>query len=158
LLRTRANYLTTTLDTLSTSFKIYNASAGSGKTHTLTKEYLKIILQNKKGYQKILAITFTNKAVNEMKSRILNSLFEFSKPVTDDKYLSLFTILLEELHLEEEELRRKAQITLKDILHNYAFFDISTIDKFTHRLIRTFAKDLTRVNQNSNCFCIRESR
>jgi len=48
------------------SFKIYNASAGSGKTHTLTKEYLKIILSSSKGYRQILALTFTNKAVDEM--------------------------------------------------------------------------------------------
>lgn len=129
------------------SFKIYNASAGSGKTHTLTKEYLKIILKNQKSYQKILAITFTNKAVAEMKTRILTSLFEFSKEEIHDKYQALFTSLLEELEIDKKELQKKAKNTLKDILHNYAFFDISTIDKFTHRLIRTFAKDL-KIPQN----------
>ncbi len=58
-------------------FKIYNASAGSGKTHTLTKEYLKLVLAPSNRFKKILAITFTNKAVSEMKTRILSSLFEF---------------------------------------------------------------------------------
>ena len=61
------------------SFKIYNASAGSGKTYTLTKEYLKILLKapNNDKYRRILAITFTNKAVEEMKSRIVESLIAF---------------------------------------------------------------------------------
>lgn len=123
-------------------FKIYNASAGSGKTHTLTKEYLKIILQQKGGYKKILAITFTNKAVNEMKTRILNSLFEFGKVVDMAHAPALFRDICAELSLGVDDLRERSKDTLKEILHNYAFFDISTIDKFTHRIIRTFAKDL----------------
>ena len=123
---------------MDTPFKIYNASAGSGKTYTLTKEYLKIILSSSRAYQKILAITFTNKAVNEMKERILGSLFDFSR----DTSSSMFLDISEELDLDIVTLQRKAKATLKEILHNYAFFDISTIDKFTHRLIRTFAKDL----------------
>ncbi|WP_209401367.1 exodeoxyribonuclease V subunit beta [Pseudozobellia sp. WGM2] len=128
-------------------FKIYNASAGSGKTHTLTKEYLKIILQRKGGYQKILAITFTNKAVNEMKRRILDSLFEFSKVTELEGAPVIFKDICTELSLDVEELRERSKETLKEILHNYAFFDISTIDKFTHRIIRTFAKDL-KIPQN----------
>lgn len=123
---------------MDTSFKIYNASAGSGKTYTLTKEYLKIILSSSRAYQKILAITFTNKAVNEMKERILGSLFDFSRHGSSP----MLSDLSKELGLPKESLRKKAAFTLKEILHNYAFFDIVTIDKFTHRLIRTFAKDL----------------
>ncbi len=123
---------------MDTSFKIYNASAGSGKTYTLTKEYLKIILSSSRSYQRILAITFTNKAVNEMKERILGSLFDFSRNTTT----SMFLEISKELKLDADTLQTRATTTLKEILHNYAFFDISTIDKFTHRLIRTFAKDL----------------
>lgn len=123
---------------MDTSFKIYNASAGSGKTYTLTKEYLKIILSSNRAYQRILAITFTNKAVNEMKERILGSLFDFSRGTNS----SMFQDISKELRLDTDSLQQKATSTLKEILHNYAFFDISTIDKFTHRLIRTFAKDL----------------
>lgn len=123
---------------MNTPFKIYNASAGSGKTYTLTKEYLKIILSSSRAYRKILAITFTNKAVNEMKERILGSLYDFSR----DTSSSMFLDISKELNLDTVTLQRKAKATLKEILHNYAFFDISTIDKFTHRLIRTFAKDL----------------
>jgi ATP-dependent exoDNAse (exonuclease V) beta subunit len=133
----------------SSSFNIYNASAGSGKTFKLVQEYLKIVLssENSNLFHQILAITFTNKAANEMKSRILDSLFEFSNPENQKKTSELFRLLAKDLNLEHDQLRKRANITLKQILHNYAFFDISTIDKFTHRLIRTFAKDL-KIPQN----------
>ncbi|MEE9362371.1 MAG: UvrD-helicase domain-containing protein [Cellulophaga sp.] len=125
-------------------YKIFNASAGSGKTYTLAKEYLKIVLSSDayRSYSQILAITFTNKAVNEMKQRILGSLFEFGKTETIENASPMFLSIAEELDLSQETLQKRAKKTLKEILHNYAFFDISTIDKFTHRLIRTFAKDL----------------
>ncbi len=123
-------------------FKIYNASAGAGKTHTLTKEYLKIVLSSSKSFGKILALTFTNKAVGEMKHRILDSLFEFGRTFDVNLASPLFLDVQQELLLDSETLRIKSGNTLKEILHNYAFFDIATIDKFTHRLIRTFAKDL----------------
>ena len=71
----------------SPSFSIYDASAGSGKTYTLVREYLKIILSSPKNdaYRNILAITFTNKAVHEMKSRIVGSLSEFTKEEPSSK-------------------------------------------------------------------------
>ena len=123
-------------------FKIYNASAGSGKTYTLVKEYLKIILSSPKSYKQILAITFTNKAVNEMKHRILGSLFDFGQTTNLNEPSEMFRAISKELRIDSDTLQKKSKATLKDVLHNYAFFDISTIDKFTHRLIRTFAKDL----------------
>ena len=69
------------------SFSLYDASAGSGKTYTLSKEYIKILLKSSsnEAYRKILAITFTNKAVEEMKSRIIFYLLEFSKDETSEK-------------------------------------------------------------------------
>ncbi|QWX83466.1 UvrD-helicase domain-containing protein [Cellulophaga sp. HaHaR_3_176] len=126
------------------SYNIYNASAGSGKTYTLAKSYLKIILagDSTANYREILAITFTNKAVNEMKERILGSLFEFGNVKDIKNAPPMFLSISEELKIEGATLQKRAKITLKKILHNYAFFDVSTIDKFTHRLIRTFAKDL----------------
>jgi len=132
-----------------TPYKIYNASAGSGKTYTLTKEYLKIIFSSKsrKSYRHILAITFTNKAVNEMKERILGSLFQFSNTTNWENASPMFKTISEEINISKEDLNKKAGNILKEILHNYAFFDVSTIDKFTHRLIRTFAKDL-KIPQN----------
>ncbi len=123
-------------------FKIYSASAGSGKTYTLTQEYLRLLLSSNDAYRQILAITFTNKAVNEMKDRILNNLYDFSQVETIKNAPPMFVTLSQELQLDAKSLQQKAKFILKKILHNYAYFDISTIDKFTHRLIRTFAKDL----------------
>ena len=126
------------------SFTIYNASAGSGKTYTLTKEYLKILLKSKSddAYKKILAITFTNKAVEEMKNRVVNSLFEFSKETTSEKNMSLLKDLSIETGISMATIKDKSKAIIKDIIHNYSAFGISTIDKFTHKIIRTFAQDL----------------
>tara|TARA_R110002050_G_scaffold126506_2_gene247253 strand:- start:1229 stop:4324 length:3096 start_codon:yes stop_codon:yes gene_type:complete len=131
----------------SNSFTIYNASAGSGKTYALAKVYLKIILASPQSFRKILAITFTNKAVNEMKHRILNSLYEFSTTKSIEEASPLFNDIINETLFTIKDLPSLSKLRLKQILHNYAFFDISTIDKFTHRLIRTFAKDL-KIPQN----------
>jgi ATP-dependent exoDNAse (exonuclease V) beta subunit len=126
------------------SFSIYDASAGSGKTYALVKEYLKIILTANKNdaYRNILAITFTNKAVHEMKSRIVGSLSEFAKDEPSDKALSLMHDLAKETELSVIQIKTKSKNIIKHIIHNYAAFDISTIDKFTHKVIRAFAHDL----------------
>ncbi len=126
------------------SFSIYDASAGSGKTYALVKEYLKIILSSKQNdaYRNILAITFTNKAVHEMKSRIVGSLSEFTKDEPSAKALDLMNDLSIDLELSIIEIKIKSQQIIKHIIHNYAAFDISTIDKFTHKVIRAFAHDL----------------
>ena len=126
------------------AFAIYDASAGSGKTYTLVKEYLKIILLSKKpdAYRNILAITFTNKAVHEMKSRILDSLSEFAKENPSNKALQLMEDIHVETGLSLATITEKAKSIIKNLIHNYAAFDISTIDKFTHKVIRAFAHDL----------------
>ncbi|RDI56966.1 UvrD-helicase domain-containing protein [Flavobacterium glaciei] len=140
------------------SFSIYDASAGSGKTYALVKEYLKIILVAKKNdaYRNILAITFTNKAVHEMKSRIVGSLSEFAKDEPSEKAQDLMQDLVngkrkennpeewseEPIGLSIIEIKTKSKQIIKHIIHNYAAFDISTIDKFTHKVIRAFAHDL----------------
>lgn len=131
------------------SFSIYDASAGSGKTYTLVKEYLKIILTSPKNdaYRNILAITFTNKAVHEMKSRIVGSLSEFAKEEPSKKAQELMQDLVKdtqdwEVKLSLQLIKTKSNQIIKHIIHNYAAFDISTIDKFTHKVIRAFAHDL----------------
>ena len=126
------------------SFSIYDASAGSGKTYTLVKEYLKILFSSNKNdaYKNILAITFTNKAVHEMKSRIVSSLSELAKDEVGPKTKSIMNDLICDVGMTEQEIRDKARVIIKHIIHNYAAFDISTIDKFTHKVIRTFALDL----------------
>jgi ATP-dependent exoDNAse (exonuclease V) beta subunit len=126
------------------SFSIYDASAGSGKTYALVKEYLKIILVANKNdaYRNILAITFTNKAVHEMKSRIVGNLSEFAKDGPSQKAQDLMQDLVVETQLSIIQIKTKSQQIIKHIIHNYAAFDISTIDKFTHKVIRAFAHDL----------------
>ncbi|RTY95770.1 exodeoxyribonuclease V subunit beta [Flavobacterium sp. GT3R68] len=126
------------------SFSIYDASAGSGKTYALVKEYLKIILVAHKNdaYRHILAITFTNKAVHEMKSRIVGSLSEFAKDEPSSKASDLMNHLSGDTGLSLPQIKAKSQNIIKHIIHNYAAFDISTIDKFTHKVIRAFAHDL----------------
>lgn len=128
----------------SSPFRIFNASAGSGKTYTLTQEYLKIVLSPGSGqaFREILAITFTNKAVTELKDRILNSLKEFSEVSSPEEASPLFVSVRESLSLSFDQLKNRAERVLQEVLHNYAFFDVSTIDKFYHRVIRTFSKDL----------------
>ena len=127
------------------NFVVYKSSAGSGKTFTLVKEYLKIALNESSDqpqlYKKILAVTFTNKAAAEMKDRIISALKIIS--VSDKNNPSLIvTILSEEMNLDIEALAYRAGNLLSQILHNYSDFSIGTIDSFTHKIIKTFAFDL----------------
>ena len=127
-----------------TPFKVYDASAGSGKTFALVKEYLKLLFTAtyNDGFKQILAITFTNKAVGEMKTRILDTLKQFSDPEISADTNGMFKAITEELDLQPKDVHQKAIVLLNTIMHNYAAFDISTIDGFNHKLIRTFAHDL----------------
>ena len=125
-------------------YNIYNASAGSGKTFNLVKEYLKILLTDNQidSYKNILSITFTNKAVNEMKSRIIESLNQLTKIETNEKNNPLLNSIKKETDLNNEEIQLKSISILKSILINYASFDVSTIDKFTQKIIRNFAYEI----------------
>ncbi|MBS1625571.1 MAG: UvrD-helicase domain-containing protein [Bacteroidetes bacterium] len=126
--------------------RIYKSSAGSGKTYTLVREYLRIALRGEADkYRHILAITFTNKAANEMKERVISALGGLAKQ--SEKTKSLSADLTAALSIPAEELSKRAQALLLDILHNYSDFSISTIDSFVHRLIRSFAYDL-RISSN----------
>ncbi|MGB0789072.1 MAG: UvrD-helicase domain-containing protein, partial [Marinirhabdus sp.] len=125
-------------------FTIYNASAGSGKTYTLVKKYLAALFAAPRDdhYTHMLAITFTNRAVAEMKQRIVSTLYEFSRPEILKGPSPLFTELLEETATSAQKLHEKAQRVLTGLLHNYSAFNVETIDSFNHRIIRTFARDL----------------
>ena len=126
-------------------FKIYNASAGSGKTFTLVKEYLKVCITAKspQKFMAILAITFTNKAAAEMKGRIIKSLRAFSDPdKAQQTELDMMRLIVKETGVSKKELQSKARLIFENILHNYSRFAIGTIDKFTHRVLKTFAQDL----------------
>ncbi len=126
------------------SFQVYNASAGSGKTFTLVKEYLKILLlsDNYFLFQKILAITFTNKAAGEMKDRILKNLVAFAKGEAENSSDSMFFLMQQETNLDAATLQKKSKKILQNILQNYSAFHIKTIDSFTNKLIKSFAFDL----------------
>jgi len=126
------------------SFTVYKSSAGSGKTFTLVKDYLRLILPEPDHFRHILAITFTNKAANEMKERVLRSLKELADSPENRSASTrkdLLPPLMDSTKLTEDEIQRKAGEALRLILHDYSDFAIGTIDSFSHRIIRTFAHD-----------------
>ncbi len=126
-------------------FIVYRSSAGSGKTFTLVREYLQLVLQDPESFRHILAITFTNKAANEMKERIIRYLKTLADPARNpDTVVQKF--LLPELAgatgLSESAIKNRALVALRSLMHQYADFAVSTIDSFFHRVVRTFAHDL----------------
>lgn len=119
-------------------FQIYRSSAGSGKTYTLAKEYLLLALRLKSRYfQHILAVTFTNKATQEMKDRILGYLHDFAS----GKPHALAEELKAELKLDDRTFREQCADVQTQILHNYDQFSISTIDAFFQKVIRSFTRE-----------------
>lgn len=117
---------------------VYKASAGSGKTFQLVVEYIKLLLENPNNYKHILAVTFTNKATNEMKTRILEQLDQLA----NNKPSEYIMHLQEGNNYSEEFIRKRAKIILKNILHDYNRFAINTIDSFTQRTIKAFNREL----------------
>lgn len=130
------------------SYLVINASAGSGKTYSLVKNLLKICLRfpnQADSIRKILALTFTNKAANEMKGRILEWLFKFSKDkIGENQDLNNIKKELDEEgnHISIEDLHERAKQILDYILHHYSTLNIGTIDKFNSRLVRSFTYEL----------------
>ena len=118
--------------------KVYKASAGSGKTFRLAIEYMKLVLTNEANYRHILAVTFTNKATAEMKSRIIGELYRLAQG-RESAYLDVLCL---ELHWHPMQVQRQAQLVLKRILHDYSRFSISTIDSFFQRVIKAFNREL----------------
>lgn len=126
------------------SFIIYDASAGSGKTYTIVRHYLQAALKtdNPKKYQSILAITFTNKAAQEMKTRVLKELEEFSSSEILIKPTQIFLEIVALCETTKGKIHQRAAKTLSHILQHYGHFSITTIDSFTHQIVRTFSRDL----------------
>jgi len=126
------------------SFNVYRSSAGSGKTFSLVREYLKMVLKHPPDFRHILAITFTHKAANEMKERVMNTLRDLSgskKLHFTGSSLQMQHDLINETGLDREEIALRAGEALSLILHHYSEFSIGTIDSFSHRIIRAFAHD-----------------
>ncbi|MFC3881813.1 UvrD-helicase domain-containing protein [Algoriphagus namhaensis] len=121
-------------------FIIYKSSAGSGKTYTLTLEYLKLALRSSHTFKQILAVTFTNKATQEMKERILEVLARLSREIRPEEFLD--EQLMIALNCDADELQKRSRETLLDILHGYGYFAVSTIDSFFQRVIRSFAREM----------------
>ena len=119
---------------------IYRASAGSGKTYRLTQDYIHLLFQPQKEreHRRILAVTFTNKATDEMKSRILKELHALAQGEKSDYRAGL----MEKFRMDETSVNERAKHILTAILHDYSSFSISTIDKFFQQVIRSFARDI----------------
>lgn len=117
---------------------IIKASAGSGKTHRLTGEYLRLLFASPNNYSHILAVTFTNKATDEMKSRIVEELHLLASGGKSD-YLSE---LSDVFSLSETQVRSGAGHILETILHDYSSFSISTIDRFFQQTMRAFTREM----------------
>ncbi|MDO4708030.1 MAG: UvrD-helicase domain-containing protein [Porphyromonadaceae bacterium] len=122
---------------------IYIASAGAGKTHNLTERYLALALQ--KDFSSIQAVTFTNKATEEMKERIIKELHKIAvEPLEKGgkRCSDFFDKLCKTLEVSSLELRERARATLRNMLLNYGRFRVKTIDAFFQEVLRSFAREI----------------
>lgn len=123
--------------------ELMKASAGSGKTFSLAREFIRLLLRNRKEdhpYRHILAVTFTNKATGEMKSRIIDSLDTLARYPEHSPYRDY---LKKECGIgSDEELSRECSRMLTDILCDYGAFSVSTIDHFFQRVLRAFSREV----------------
>ena len=118
--------------------KILKASAGSGKTYRLAYEYIRSVIDSPQLYRHILAVTFTNKATEEMKQRIVGEL----NALANGSPSGYMGDLERDLGLDGQTIRRRAADARTKILHDYSRFTVLTIDKFFQRIIRSFIKEL----------------
>ena len=125
---------------------VFKASAGSGKTFTLAVEYIKLLIENPEAFRGILAVTFTNKATEEMKMRILSQLYALSNGLPESEpYLKALQKALPSA--KREFIAQQAGKALHLLLHNYHFFRVQTIDTFFQSVLRNLAREL-QLNAN----------
>ncbi len=119
---------------------VYKASAGSGKTFTLATEYIKLLVHNPTSYRNILAVTFTNKATEEMKMRILSQLYGIWKELPDSE--DYIQHIIKSTGFQREVIRQRSGEALHLLLHNYNYFRVETIDSFFQSVLRNLAREL----------------
>ena len=119
---------------------VYKASAGSGKTFTLATQYIKLLVENPMNYRHILAVTFTNKATEEMKMRILSQLYGVWKGLPDSE--SYLQRIMADTGFDAQTVSRRAGEALHLLLHNYNYFRVETIDSFFQSVLRNLAREL----------------
>jgi ATP-dependent exoDNAse (exonuclease V) beta subunit len=125
---------------MNTPLTVYKASAGSGKTFRLAIEYIKLVVTNPQAYRNILAVTFTNKATEEMKMRILSQLYGLWKQLDDSQ--TYMSCVCSELQVPPDYVSRQAGQALSNLLHNYNYFRVETIDTFFQSVLRNLAREL----------------
>ena len=118
--------------------QVYRASAGAGKTFALTMEYFKIVFNSPLEYKNVLAVTFTNKATEEMKSRIVRELNKLAEGQKSDYREDL----KRSLRLSDEQVKARAEVLRTLILHDYGRLAVTTIDRFFQRVIKAFTREL----------------
>ena len=119
---------------------VYKASAGSGKTFTLAVEYISLLVENPLSYKNTLAVTFTNKATEEMKMRILSQLYGIWQQLPDSQdYLDA---VAKKTKLDPALIAQRARIALQNLLGNYNYFRVETIDTFFQSILRNMAREL----------------
>ena len=121
---------------------VYKASAGSGKTFTLATEYIKLLVRNPQNYRQILAVTFTNKATEEMKMRILSQLYGIWRGLPDSSSYAQKVQAALGGTLSEAQIAERAGLALHLLLHNYSYFRVETIDSFFQSVMRNLAREL----------------
>lgn len=119
---------------------VYKASAGSGKTFTLAVEYIKLLVADPTAYRQTLAVTFTNKATEEMKTRILSELYGIWKQLPSGENYT--NAVREQLDKPLQTVSEQAGKALKNLLHDYSYFRVETIDSFFQSVLRNLAREL----------------
>ena len=121
--------------------KILKASAGSGKTFSLAREYIRLLLtsEERDAYRHVLAVTFTNKATDEMKRRILKELHQLATAPEQSPYIGAF---VPAVMATSAQVKDKARALLTDIVNDYSAFAVSTIDKFFQQTLRAFSREI----------------
>lgn len=138
---------------MSPQLTVYKASAGSGKTFRLAVEYIKLLMLNPQQYKTILAVTFTNKATEEMKHRILSQLYGIAHGLDDsENYLEQ---IIDDLHITRQAAAEQASKALTLMVHDYSQFRVMTIDTFFQSILRNLARELEltanlRIGLNDN--------